>query len=64
MKAMGISTEGFGAEAMSNMGFRIVDKGDKLWLEEHYGDKKVYMAILNQEYDYERPGEGTVVSPV
>merc|ERR1711874_435051 len=55
MKAMGIPTDGLSAETMVNMGFRVVDKGDKIWLEEHYGDKKEYMAVLNQEYDYERP---------
>merc|ERR1712001_270427 len=37
---MGIPADGFSAEAMANTGFRIVDKGDKFWLE---------------EYDYERP---------
>ena len=62
MKAMGIPTEGFGPDAMANMGFRVVDKGDKIWLEEHYGDKKEYMAVLNEEYDYERPGEVVISS--
>merc|ERR1712241_460617 len=55
MKAMGIPADGLSADDMVNMGFRVVDKGDKIWLEEHYGDKKQYMAVLNQEYDYERP---------
>jgi len=55
MKAMGIPTDSLSAETMANMGFRVVDKGDKIWLEELYGDKKEYMAVLNQEYDYERP---------
>lgn len=55
LKAMGIPAEGFTAEAMANTGFRIVDKGCKFWLEEHYGDKKEYMVVLNEEYDYERP---------
>jgi len=55
MEAMGIPTEGLNADTMINMGFRIVDKGGKIWLEEHYGDKKEYMAVLNEEYDYERP---------
>jgi len=56
MEAMGIPAGGFTAEAMANTGFRIVDKGDKgFWLEEHYGDKKEYMVVLNEEYDYERP---------
>merc|ERR1711874_625440 len=55
MEAMGISADGLSAADMVNMGFRVVDKGCKIWLEEHYGDKKEYMAVLNQEYDYERP---------
>merc|ERR1719192_2271853 len=42
MEAMGIPTEGLNADTMINMGFRIVDK-------------KEYMAVLNEEYDYERP---------
>ena len=55
MEAMGIPAGGFSAEAMANTGFRIVDKGDRFWLEEHYGDKKEYMVVLNEEYEYERP---------
>jgi len=55
MQAIGIPAEGFSAEAMANTGFRIVDKGDKFWLEELYGGKKEYMVVLNEEYDYERP---------
>jgi len=55
MKWMGIPVEGFSADAMANTGFRIVDKGGKIWLEEVYGDKKEYMTVLNEEFDYERP---------
>ena len=62
MEAMGIPTEGLNADTMINMGFRIVDKGGKIWMEEHYGDKKEYMAVLNEEYDYERPGETILMS--
>jgi len=55
MKAVGVPMEGVSPDAMANYGFRIVDKGDKVWIEEHYGGKKEYMVVLNEEYDYERP---------